>query len=355
MADEIQYLAVSSARTDFLLTHTITMNDSQHSPYDVLIIGSGPIGLSCAIEAQQRKRSHLIVEKGCLTNSLFHFPTRMTFFSTPDLLEIGGIPFLTQKEKPARNDALEYYRRVADRRKLNVHLYEEVLNVKGEEGNFIVETNLQKYRARNVIAATGFFDIPRLMNVPGENLAKVVHYFREAHPYTRQKILVVGGGNSSAIIALECFRQGADVTLAVREEDFDPGVKYWILPDIRNRIEDGDITAFFNTEVVEIRPKSVLLSTQNAKPFERPNHFVLAMTGYLPNYDFLERIGIAIADDPYRKPVHDSNTYETNRRGLFLAGVIVGGMLTNTWFIENSRAHATPIFDTIASKQTEQS
>lgn len=318
---------------------------------DVTIVGAGPIGLACAIEAQRRGLSYLVLEKGCLTNSLYHFPTRMTFFSTADLLEIGGIPFVTTKMKPNRDDALEYYRRVVDSRNLNVRLYEEVLNVEGEPGRFQVKTNKGLYRAKNIIIAAGFFDCPRMMNVPGENLDKVSHYYRDAHPYARQKLLIAGGGNSSAITALECLRQGAEVTIAIREEDFDPGVKYWILPDIRNRIEAGEITAFFNTELTEIKPDSVVLTPRYGQPFDWPNQFVLALTGYQPDYVFLERIGIKIKDDPLRTPVYDPETYETNRPGVFLAGVIVGGLLTNKWFIENSRAHAPAIFNRIESIQ----
>ncbi|MDP8243589.1 MAG: YpdA family putative bacillithiol disulfide reductase [Candidatus Hinthialibacter antarcticus] len=315
--------------------------------YDIAIVGAGPIGLACALEAKARGLSHCIFDKGCLANSIYHYPTSMRFFSTPDLLEIGGLPFTCRDEKPVRWEALEYYRRVAETQKLRIHLYEEVANIKGEDGQFELTTPKGAYQAAKVIVAAGFFEKPQMLNVPGEELAKVVHFYKEPHPYVFQKVLVVGNGNSATQTALECWRHSAEVTLAVRGDGIKPGVKYWIKPDIENRIELGEIKGYFNTVVQEIKPDSVVLKHQDGTLTEIENDFVLAMTGYEPNYDFMRRIGIAIGDDPMQTPVHDPVTYETNRPGVFLAGVVCGGMQTNRWFIENSRCHADGIFERI--------
>ncbi len=319
--------------------------------YGVIIIGAGPIGIACAVEAQKRGFRALVLEKGCLVNSIYHYPATMRFFSTPDLLEIAGIPFVCQGEKPTRMEALEYYRRLVEFFALEVHLYEEVLDIQGEDGAFRVVTRKGEYGAAKIIVATGFFDRPRLMGVPGEELEKVSHYYREPHPYAHQDLLIVGSGNSAAIAALECHRHHARVTVAIRGEDFHDGVKYWILPDIKNRIKDQEITAYFHTRVVGIKPASVVLSPRGNGTLEIPNDFVLALTGYEPDYDFLHRIGIPERDDENRVPAHDPETYESRRPGIYMAGVVVGGRQTNQWFIENSRAHPAAIFDHLSSRR----
>jgi thioredoxin reductase (NADPH) len=314
-------------------------------PFDVLIIGAGPIGLACAVEAKRRDLRYVVIEKGCLTNSIYHYPTAMRFFSTPDLLEIGGVPFITHGEKPTRMEALEYYRRVTTGLDLRVNLYEEVLDVKGSDGAFDIKTTKGDYRASKVIAAIGFFDRPRMLNVPGDDLEKVTHYHKEAHLYANQDLLIIGSGNSAVEAALECYRHGARVTMAVRGADFHEGIKYWIRPDIENRIKAGEIQAHFNTAVTEIHPDRVIVSPKHGDPLSIPNDFILALTGYEPDFGFLERIGVRIGDDEYRSPEHHPETYESNRPGLYLAGVVVGGMCTTKWFIENSRDHARAIFD----------
>ncbi|NOX38189.1 MAG: YpdA family putative bacillithiol disulfide reductase [Calditrichaeota bacterium] len=312
--------------------------------YDVIIIGSGPIGLCCGIEARRRGFHHLILEKGCLVNSIFHFPTNMTFFSTAERLEIGEVPFISHREKPTRREALEYYRRVVQHWKLNVHTYEAVEDVLGDFPQFQVVTSRSRYPAKAVVVATGYYDQPNLLNVPGEDLPKVKHYYDEPHPYTFQKIAVIGGGNSAVDVALETFRRGAEVTMVVREPWLKPTIKYWVKPDIENRIKEGSIRAYFNSEVVEIREKELIIRTPDGiRTLE--NDFVLAMTGYHPNYDFLGKLGITFTDDEIRQPVYNPETMESTRPGIFLAGVVCGGMETNKWTIENARHHAPRIFD----------
>ncbi len=315
--------------------------------YDIAIIGAGPIGLACALEAKQRNLSHSIFDKGCLVNSIYHYPTSMRFFSTPDLLEIGGLPFPCRDEKPTRWEALEYYRRVTETQNLNVRLYEEVTDIQGGDGRFEIVTRKGCYQAAKVIVAAGFFEKPQMMNVAGEELPKVVHFYKEPHPYVFQKVLVVGNGNSATQVALECWRHSAEVSLAIRSDHIKPSVKYWIKPDIENRIKLGDIKTYFNTVVNEIKPGSVVLRRQDGSLTEIENDFVLAMTGYEPNYEFLRKIGIDIGDDPMQTPIHNTETYETNRKGVFIAGVVCGGLQTNRWFIENSRCHADVIFDQV--------
>ncbi len=311
--------------------------------YDVIIIGGGPIGLTCAIEAGKTGLSHLVLEKGVLVNSLFYFPTNMTFFSTSNLLEIGDVPFIAHGDKPTRREALEYYRRVWQSWKLNVRLYERVQDVvASSDQSYQVISDKGSYSTKHVIVATGFFDKEVKLNVPGEDLPKVKHYYDEAHPYIGQKVMVVGAANSACDVALETYLKGSEVTMVIRESDIYEGVKYWIRPNIENRIKEGSITAYFDSTVKEIKPEEVIIRTPKGV-VTVSNDFVLAMTGYQPDYSLLERIGIATQEDKYRTPVYDEETLETNLPGIYLAGVICGGLKTNKFFIENSRIHAQQI------------
>jgi thioredoxin reductase (NADPH) len=319
---------------------------------DVLVIGAGPVGLACAIEAARERLTARVIEKGALVNSIVGYPAQMEFFSTPDLIEIGGYPFPIKGYKPTREEAIEYYRCVAFREQLDVRLYERVHEVRGTRGNFTVTTSRGEHRAAAVIVSIGFFDQPGLLNVPGEHLAKVSHYYREPYPYVRQKLLVVGARNSAAKAALDCYRHGAEVTLAVRGPALSEKVKYWIRPDLENRIKEGSIKAFFHTTVQEIRDRSVVLRTPNG-PVELANDWVLAMTGYVPDYPFLESLGITFADDEFRTPVFDQVTFESARPGVYLAGTVCGGYQTGRWFIENGRFHAQQIAKHLAGVRAE--
>jgi thioredoxin reductase (NADPH) len=317
--------------------------------YDVLIIGAGPVGLSCGIACREAGLRHRIVEKGVLVNSLFNYPLNMTFFSTSDRLEIGGVPFISHNPKPTRGEALEYYRRVASHWNLDIGLYEQTLSVTPGANGFVVATARARYAAGAVIVATGFYDIPNRLGVPGEDLPKVSHYYREAHPYFGQKLVVVGAANSAVDAALETWRKGAEVTMVVREPSIRESVKYWVRPDIENRIRDGEIRAFFDSELVSISEREVEILTPHGI-LNLENDFVLAMTGYLPDFALLEGMGIRIGGDPMRTPVHDPETMETNVRGIYLAGVICGGLQTNKWFIENSRDQGSRIVRHIQSR-----
>ncbi len=315
----------------------------------VIIIGAGPIGLATGIALQQRDIPVTIIERGCLVNSIFNYPKDMTFFSTSERLEIGDVPFISHGPKPTRREALEYYRRAAEHHELPVRLYEEVTGIGGSDGNFTVQTDKDTYEADKVVVATGFYDVPRTMDIPGEELSKVRHYYDEAHAYAWQKVLVIGGGNSAVDAALETWRANADVTLAVRKPSLKESVKYWVKPDIENRIEKGEITGLFNTEVREIRPGEVVLETpEGTRTLE--NDFVLAMTGYKPNYRLMNRFGIELTRDEKKMPVFDEESLETNRKGIYVAGVVCGGMDTSSLFIENSRVHARHIAEDIAGK-----
>jgi len=316
---------------------------------DVVIIGAGPVGLAAGLEAQRRDLDTLIVEKGALCNSFIGYPTRMEFFSTPELLEIGGYPFATRDYKPRREEALDYYRRVAVAEDLNINLYEAVTDLHGRDGAFTVETEEGTYETRKVVAATGFYDIPNRMGVPGEDLDKVQHYFKEPFPYALTDVAIIGAGNSAAKAALACYRHDANVTMIIRDDAVDDGVKYWIKPDLENRIDEGSIDAYFNTTVEAIEEDVLHLDTPDG-PAQLDNDFVLALTGYKPNYDFLDTLGIAIQDDEARTPVHDAEeTFETNRDGVYLAGTVCGGCDTSRWFIENGRFHAEKIVEHIVS------
>ena len=317
--------------------------------YNVIIIGAGPIGLACGIEAEKRKMNYLILEKGCLVNSLFHYPTNMVYFSTSDRLEIGDVPFVSHGDKPTRRESLEYYRRVADSWKLKINTYEKVERIEEVVNEYKVITNKDSYSASKIIIATGFYDYPNLLNIPGEDKLKVKHYFDEAHPYAYLKLVVVGGGNSGVDVALETFRRGSEVTMVIRESNLREGVKYWVRPDIENRIKEGSIKAYFNSELTEIRDDEVDIKTPEGK-ITIKNDFVFAMTGYHPNYTFLRNVGIEISDDEKQIPLFDEKTFETNKPGIYLAGVVCGGRDTGKWFIENARYQAVNIFDDISNK-----
>ncbi|MBZ4035068.1 YpdA family putative bacillithiol disulfide reductase [Flavobacterium sp. 17A] len=319
------------------------------SIYDLVIVGGGPIGLACAIEAEKKKLNYLIIEKGAIVNSIFNYPLYMTFFSTAERLEIGEIPFNCLAPKPGRQEALEYYRNIHRYFKFNINLFEKVLNVDKNNGIFKIGTDKRNYEATNVVIATGFYDIPIQMNVLGESLPKVRHYYKEAHEYAFRKVLVVGANNSSVDAALECWRKGADVTMVIRKNEINNRVKYWVKPDVENRIAEGSIKAYFESNITEIRENEVEIETPNGK-VTIENDFVLALTGYKPDLNFLEKMGIQLSDDELKIPVYNPETMETNIEGLFLAGVVCGGMQTHKWFIENSRIHANLIVDYICSK-----
>ena len=318
--------------------------------YDVIIIGAGPIGMACAIEAERKKLNYLVIEKGALVNSLYNYPLYMTFFSTAERLEIGGIPFTNVTSKPGRQEALEYYRRIHEYFNLKIHFYEEVLSIESKGELKSVNTNQSEYYSKNIIIATGFYDIPNYLNIPGENLSKVSHYFKEAHPYPGQKIAVVGANNSSVDAALECWRKGADVTMVIRKDEIHHRVKYWVKPDIENRISEGSIQAYFYSNLISIQEKSVKIQTPQGE-VEIENDFVLALTGYRPNFEFLESCGIELSEDGLFIPNYNPDTMETNIKGIYLAGVVCGGMETHKWFIENSRVHAEMIFSSILEKE----
>ena len=319
--------------------------------FEIGIIGAGPIGLACAIAAKKAKLPHVVWEKGVLVNSIFHFPTNMTFFSTSNLLEIGEVPFIAHGDKPTRREALEYYRRVWQSWDLNVHLYEGVEAIDRTNDGIEVSTSKGLYRCQHLIIATGFYGKSIKLNVPGEELPKVRHYYDEAHPYIGQKVLVVGAANSACDVALETYLKGSDVTMSIRGDEIYERVKYWIRPNIINRIKEGSIKAYFNTEVLEILPNSVILRTPEGVK-EIDNDFVLAMTGYQPDYHLLDMAGISYHDDAYRTPIFNEDTLETNQQNIYLAGVICGGMKTNKLFIENSRVHAEKILSHILQQKT---
>lgn len=319
--------------------------------FDLIIIGAGPIGLACGIEAKKAGLSYLIIEKGCLVNSLFNYPLNMTFFSTSERLEIGGVPFISHGAKPNRVESLEYYRRVCMSWDLNIKLYERVNSVKTEAGMHLITTSKGSYKSSSVILALGFYDIPFLLNVPGEDLPKVKHYYDEPHPYFGQKIVVVGASNSAVDVALETYRKGSYVTMVIREPAIAESVKYWVRPDIDNRIKEGSIKAYFQSEIISIDTTAVKIKTPQGFT-ELENDFVLAMTGYQPPFDFMKACGIAFNVDAYHTPVYDEVTMETNVPDIYLAGVVCGGLKTNKWFIENSRVHATQIIESIKKKNT---
>lgn len=314
---------------------------------DVLIIGAGPVGLACAIAAQREGLTARVIDKGTLVNSIVGYPSMMEFFSTPELIEIGGYPFAIPHYKPTREDAIEYYRSVSARERLDVRLYERVRDVAGVRGDFTVTTSKGDHRTRHVVVSVGFFDQPTLLNVPGENLPKVTHYYKEPYPYVGQQVLVVGARNSAAKAALDCYRHGAHVTLVVRSATLSDRIKYWIRPDIENRIKEGNIRAYFETSIEEVRESTVVLRTPSGLE-EIANDWVLAMTGYRPDFPFLDRLGVACGDNPSRTPIYDETSFETSRPGVYIAGTVCGGYDTGRWFIENGRFHAQQIAKHIA-------
>lgn len=319
-------------------------------PYDVIIVGGGPIGLACALEAGKAGLSHLVIEKGCVVNSLFHYPANMTFFSTSELLEIGGIPFVSNNPKPTRPEALEYYRRVASSNHLPLKLFEKVLSIAPNGDRYMVTTDKDRYDAAHVVIATGFYDVPNPLGIPGEELPKVRHYYDDPHFYAMQKVIVVGANNSAVDAALETWRKGAEVTMVIRGEEIGRRVKYWKKPDIENRIKDGCVRALFRSRLLEVREREAVILTPDGE-LTLPNDYVIAMTGYRPDFAFLEKAGIALSGDDKRQPVYDPETMETNMPGIYLAGVVCGGMETHVWFIENSREHAIKIMRHIRARR----
>ena len=317
--------------------------------WDVIIVGGGPIGIACGLEAKKKGLSYLIIEKGCIVNSLYNYPLNMQFFSSSEKLEIDGIPFISIEAKPKRNEALEYYRRIVTSNNLSISLFEKVNSIEKIEGLFHLISDKDTYVSNNVIIATGFYDIPNRINVPGEDLKKVSHYYKDPHFYSSQKVAVIGASNSAIDAALECYRKGADVTLIIRGPEVGQRVKYWVRPDIINRIGEGSIKVHYNSTVQEIKENEIILNSPNGT-VKLENDYVLALTGYMPNFGFLEKMGIHLSEDGKKLPQYDPQTMETNMDSLYLAGVICGGMETHKWFIENSRIHANMIMDHIAEK-----
>ena len=315
--------------------------------YDLVIIGGGPTGINVAVEAKKAGLSYIVIEKGVLANSIYHFPANMTFFSTSKNLEIANIPFISHTEKPTRREALEYYRRITESYELNIHYYEEVSQVEESNGDYKVNTSKGIYYTKNIAVTVGFYDTPRLLDIPGEDLPKVKHYYDEVHPYVGQKVLVIGAANSACDVALECWQKGAaEVTMAIRSNEIYPKVKYWIKPNIENRIKEGSITAHFATEVVDITPPHVTLKSSD-KEWTIENDFVLAMTGYQPDYGLLNRLMVPINEYDDHKPNFNPDTLETSQPGMYVAGVINAGMLTSKLFIENTRDHGERIVKSI--------
>ncbi|PIE49568.1 MAG: hypothetical protein CSA39_01855 [Flavobacteriales bacterium] len=317
---------------------------------DLIIIGGGPIGIACGLEAKKNGLSYVIIEKGPLVNSLYNYPENMTFFSTSERLEIDGIPFISNNPKPKKQEALEYYRRIAVSKALKVNLFEKAESVKPHNFGYKITTTKDNYYAKNIIVATGFYDIPNYINVKGEDLPKVFHYYKDPHFFAGQDVVVVGASNSAVDAALEIFRKGGLVTMVIRGNGIGNRVKYWVKPDIENRISEGSIEAFYNSEITEIQEDKVFIKTSEHKKIELKNDFVLALTGYRPNFKFLEKLGINLSKDGKKIPQYNPATMETNQPGIYLAGVICGGMETHKWFIENSRIHAKIIINDIVKK-----
>lgn len=331
------------------VTDISSMAKKSKEHFSVLIIGGGPIGLACALEAKKARINYLVLEKGCLVNSLYHYPTNMTFFSTSERLEIGKVPFVSNNPKPTRAEALEYYRRVTVSQQLNIRLFEEVTQIRKSSGKFSVKTQKNSYSADYIIIATGFYDLPYKLGIPGEDLPKVTHYYKDPHFYALQKVLVIGAQNSAVDAALETWRKGAAVTMVIRQEDIGKRVKYWVRPDIINRIKEGSIKAYFSSSVTAIREHEVDILTSDG-PVTIDNDWVIAMTGYEPNLGFLKKTGVHLSKDESQKPQYNERTHESNIHNLYLAGVICGGMDTHSLFIENSRIHAKRIISDVKAK-----
>lgn len=319
--------------------------------FDLVIIGGGPIGIACGLEAKKKGLTYLIIEKGPIVNSLFNYPSNMQFFSSSEKLEIDDIPFISIEAKPKRDEALEYYRRIVTSNKLNIHLFEKVETVTKSGDLFTITSKKAIYTASNIALATGFYDLPKTLNVKGEDLPKVSHYYDNPHFYASQKLAVIGASNSAIDAALECYRKGSEVSLIIRGPEVGHRVKYWVRPDIINRIEEGSIKAYFNSTVKEIQEDKIIIDTPDGET-TLENDFVLALTGYRPNFDFLEKLGVELSNDEKRLPNYNPASMESNVSGLYLAGVICGGMETHKWFIENSRVHAKIILKHIQSKQS---
>jgi len=319
--------------------------------YDLIIIGGGPIGLACGIEAKKAGLDYLILEKGALTNSIYNYPVNMTFFSTSDRLEMADIPFMSVGVKPTRTEALEYYRRIFFHFDLKVNLYEAVQTLEKAEDGFRIKTSKGEYACRKIVLATGFYDLPNLMNVPGENLPKVLHYYKEPWPFINQKVLVVGGANSAVDAALECWRKGAEVSMVLLGDEVEENVKYWVRPDIVNRIKEGSVKAFTRSKIKEIREHEVVVETPEGE-VTVPNDWVLAMTGYKPNFALLDQLGVELSLDDKRQPCYDQTNQESNVPGVYLAGVVCGGLNTREFFIENSIVHAETIVQDIVQKSS---
>ncbi|MCL7763302.1 YpdA family putative bacillithiol disulfide reductase [Polaribacter sp. Z014] len=316
---------------------------------DIVIVGGGPIGIACGLEAQKKGLTYVILEKGPIVNSVYNYPVNMQFFSSSEKLEIDEIPFISKEAKPRRSEALEYYRRIATSNKLNINLFEKVTSVSKVDNEFTIVSDKNSYKSKNIVIATGFYDIPNLLDVPGENLPKVSHYYNDPHFYAGQKVAVIGASNSSVDAALECYRKGADVTLIIRGTEVGQRVKYWVRPDIINRIKEESIKVFYNSTVKEIAKDTITINTE--KGIETlQNDFVLALTGYKPNFTLLDEIGVSFSEDANKIPTYNDETMETNVAGVYLAGVICGGMETHKWFIENSRIHAKMIIDNVVGK-----
>ena len=324
------------------------MNPKKIINLDVIIIGAGPIGIACGIEAKKRGLDYLVLDKGPLVNSLYRYPLNMTFFSTAEKLEIGDVPFISHGNKPTRTEALEYYRRVVKQWGINLKLYTPVEGIKKAIDHFEVVAKGKKYKSKNIVIATGFYDLPYRLNVPGEELPKVLHYYKEAHPFFNMDIAVVGAANSAVDVALETQRKGAkSVTMIIRESEIGENVKYWVRPDVLNRIEEGSIKAYFNSNIIKITEKNIKFKSEG-KEVVIENDFVLAMTGYQPNFNMLKTIGVKFKKDSFKTPYYSSKNMQSNIKGIFLAGVVCGGLKTNKWFIENSREHAPLIMDYIS-------
>ena len=321
------------------------------SHFDVLIVGGGPIGIACGLEAKKKGLRYIIIEKGCIVNSLFNYPVNMQFFSTSEKLEIDNIPFISKENKPKRAEALEYYRRIVSSNDLNINLFEKVITIDNEIEGFIIKTDKSIYTSNHVVVATGFYDLPNKINAVGEDLPKVSHYYKDPHFYASQKVAVIGASNSAVDAALECYRKGAEVTMIVRGPEIGKRVKYWVRPDILNRIEEGSIKAYFNTTVKEIKKDEIVLLNADKNTETIENDYVLALTGYEPDFNFLKKIGVHLSNDDKLLPQYNPDTMETNISGLYLAGVICGGMETHKWFIENSRIHAKTIINSILEHQ----